>query len=147
MKKSFKKGHKYISVLSHPRSGYIIDVEDDRTKESVRTLLDKSLTEKQQSNLKTISMDMWRAYLSIAKEKLPNAEIVHDRFHLVKHLNDAIDKVRKREVRTNEELRNSRYALLKNKENLTEKQRIKFDAIRRSNYEVSKVLRENFKDL
>lgn len=147
--KSFKKGHKYVSVLSHPRSGCIIDVEDGRTKESVRTLLDKSLTEKQQSNLKTISMDMWRAYLSVAKEKLPDAEIVHDRFHLVKYLNDAIDKVRKREVISNEELRNSRYALLKNKENLTEKQRIKFDAIRQSNYEVSKVweVRENFKDL
>ncbi len=147
--KSFKKGHKYVSVLSHPRSGNIIDVEDGRTKESVRALLNKSLTEQQQSNIKTISMDMWKAYLSVAKEKLPNAEIVHDRFHLVKYLNDAIDKVRKREVKTNEELRNSRYALLKNEENLTEKQRIKFDAIRQSNYQVSKAweVRENFKDL
>ena len=147
--KSFKKGHKYVSVLSHPRSGSIIDIEDGRTKESVRALLDKSLTEEQQSNLKTISMDMWKAYLSVAKEKLPSAEIVHDRFHLVKYLNDAIDKVRKREVKTNEELRNSRYALLKNEENLTEKQRIKFDAIRQSNYQVSKAweVRENFKDL
>lgn len=147
--KSFKKGHKYVSVLSHPRSGSIIDVEEGRTKESVRVLLDKSLTEEQQSKLKTISMDMWKAYLSVAKEKLPSAEIVHDRFHLVKYLNDAIDKVRKREVKTNEELRNSRYALLKNEENLTEKQRIKFDAIRQSNYQVGKAweVRENFKDL
>ena len=147
--KSFKKGHKYVSVLSHPRSGIIIDIEDGRTKESVRALLDKSLTEQQQKNLKTLSMDMWKAYLSVAKEKLPNAEIVHDRFHLIKYLNDAIDKVRKREVKTNEELRNSRYALLKNEKNLTEKQRIKFDAIRQSNYQVSKAweVRENFKDL
>ena len=147
--KSFKKGHKYVSVLSHPRSGSIIDVEEGRTKESVRALLDKSLTEEQQSGLKTISMDMWKAYLSVAKEKLPNAEIVHDRFHLVKYLNDAIDKVRKREVKTNEELRNSRYALLKNEENLTEKQRIKFDAIRQSNCQVGKTweVKENFKGL
>ena len=147
--KSFKKGHQYVSVLSHPRSGCIIDVEDGRTKESTRALLDKSLTEKQQNNLKTISMDMWKAYLSVAKENLPNAEIVHDRFHLVKYLNDAIDKVRKREVISNEELRNSRYVLLKNEENLTEKQRLKFDAIRQANYEVSKAweVRENFKDL
>lgn len=147
--KSFKKGHKYVSVLSHPRSGCIIDVEDGRTKESVRNLLNKSLTGKQQSDIKTISMDMWKAYLSVAKEKLPGAEIVHDRFHLVKYLNDAIDKVRKREVKTNEELRNSRYILLKNEENLTEKQRIKFDAIRQTNYEVSKAweIKENFKDL
>lgn len=147
--KSFKKGHTYVSVLSHPRSGCIIDVEEDRTKESVRTLLNKSLTEQQQGEIRTISMDMWKAYMTVSKEKLPNAEIVHDRFHLIKYLNEAIDKVRKREVKTNEELRNSRYALLKNQENLTEKQRIKFDAIQQSNYEVSKAwqVRENFKDM
>jgi len=147
--KSFKKGHKYVSVLSHPRSGCIIDIEEGRTKESVRKLLDNSLTEQQQVAIQTISMDMWKAYLSVSKEKLPNAEIVHDRFHLVKYLNDAIDKVRKREVKDNEELRNSRYALLKNPENLTEKQRIKFDAIRQANYEVSRAwqVRENFKGM
>jgi len=147
--KSFKKGHKYVTVLSHPRSGNIIDVEEDRTKESVRKLMDKSLTEEQQQWVQTISMDMWKAYLSVSKEKLPKAEIVHDRFHLVKYLNDAIDKVRKREVKTHEVLKDSRYALLKNKENLTEKQRIKYEAIKDANYEVSKAwqVRENFKDL
>jgi len=133
--KSFKKGHKYVSVLSHPRSSCIIDVEYGRAKESVRTLLDKSLTKQQQHNIKTISMDMWKAYLLVAKEKLSGAEVVHDRFHLVKYLNEA--------------LRNSRYAFLKNEENLTDKQRIKLDAIRQFNYEVSKAweIRENFKDL
>jgi len=58
-------------------------------------LLDKSLTKQQQKNIKTISMDMWKAYIWVAKEKLPNASIVHDRFHLVKYLNTAIDKLRR----------------------------------------------------
>ena len=43
--KSFKKGHKYISVLSHPSSGCVLEVEEDRTKESCKKLLNKSLTE------------------------------------------------------------------------------------------------------
>jgi transposase len=147
--KSFKKGHKYVTVLSHPDSGCIIDVEEDRTKESCKKLLDKSLTPEQQQNVSTISMDMWKAFLSTAKEILPQAEVVHDRFHLVKYLNDAIDKVRRREVKTHEELKESRYALLKNPENLTEKQRIKFEQISSANYQVSKAwqVRENFKDL
>jgi hypothetical protein len=61
----------------------------------------------------------------------------------------AIDKVRRREVKHHEELKHSRYALLKNKENLTEQQRIKFEAISEANYEVSRAwqVRENFKDL
>lgn len=147
--KSFKNGHNYVSVLSSPYGASVIDVVEGRTKQSVRELLDKSLTKQQQKNIKTISMDMWKAYISVSKEKLPNASIVHDRFHLVKYLNAAIDKVRRKEVKTNEELRNSRYALLKNQENLTEKQRIKFDAIKAANYQVSKAwqVRENFQDL
>jgi len=94
-------------------------------------------------------MDMWKAFMNTAKEILPQASIVHDRFHLVKYLNEAIDKVRRREVKTNEELNNSRYALLKNPENLPDKQQLKFDAIRNANFEVSKAwqVRENFKDI
>ena len=90
---------------------------------------------------------MWKAYLESINEVLPKAKIVHDRFHLVKYLNDALDKVRRREVKHNEDLKNSRYALLKNEENLTEKQRIKFDSIQAANFEVSKAwrIRENFK--
>ena len=147
--KSFRKGHHYITVLSHPHSGCVLDVGEDRTKESVKSLLNKSLTNKQLQQVKAISMDMWKAFISTAQEMLPNAAIVHDRFHLVKYLNEAIDKVRRREVKQHEELKNSRYALLKNPENLTEKQRIHFDAIAGANYEVSKAwqVRENFKDL
>lgn len=147
--KSFKKGHQYVSVLSHPASGCVLDIAEGRTKESTEKLLDATLTKEQQHGVQTISMDMWKAYLTVSREKLQNAEIVHDRFHLVKYLNDAIDKVRRREVKTQEELKHSRYALLKNQENLTEKQRLKFEAIRNANYQVSKAwqVRENFKDL
>ncbi|SDD88719.1 Transposase [Algoriphagus faecimaris] len=147
--KSFKKGHNYVTVLSHPDSGCVIDVEEDRTKEACKKLLNKSLTEKQLEGVSAITMDMWQAYLQTAQEILPNAAIVHDRFHLVKYLNEAIDKVRRREVKNHQGLKNSRYALLKNPENLTEKQRIHFEAIADANYEVSKAwqVRENFKDL
>jgi len=144
--KSFKNGHSYVTVLSHPSSGCILNIEEGRTKESTRNILDKTLTIEQQQNIQTISMDMWKAYLTVCKEKLTNAQIVHDRFHLVKYLNKCIDQVRKREVKNNEELRNSRYAMLKNQANLTEKQRLKFEAIRAGNYKVSKAweVRENF---
>ena len=147
--KSFRKGHHYITVLSHPGTGTILEVEEHRTKQSCKLLLNKSLTEDQLAQVTTISMDMWTAFINTSKEMLPNAEIVHDRFHLIKYFNDAIDKVRRREVKQHEELKESRYALLKNQANLTEKQRLKFEAIRGANYEVSKAwqIRENFKDL
>lgn len=147
--KSFKKGHQYVTVLSHPTSGCVMAVGEGRSIEACKGLINSTLTTKQQQEVKTISMDMWQAYISTAKEMLPCAKIVHDRFHLVSYLNGAIDKVRRREVKAHAELKHSRYALLKNPKNLTEKQRIKFDSISGANYEVSKAwqVRENFKAL
>jgi transposase len=96
--KSFKKGHHYMTVLSHPSFGCVIDVEEDRTKESYKRLFNKSLAGKQVENVVTINVNMWKSYIKTAKEILPIASLVHDIFHLVKYLNDAIDKVRRREA-------------------------------------------------
>lgn len=147
--KSFKKGHKYVTVISHPCSGVILDVGEDRDGKSVDSLLTNTFTDAQRDSMRTVSMDMWKAYIRSAKNKLPNAEIVHDKFHLIAYLNKSMDQVRRREVTGNEELINSRYALLKNEENMTTKQKEKFEMIKSSNFEVAKVwhIRENFKQL
>ncbi len=147
--KSFQSGHHYATILSDPEAGRVLEVVEHRTLEASKDLIDKALTVEQKAQVRTISMDMWEAFLSLAKEKLPEAEIVHDKFHLIKYLNEAIDKVRRREVKEEVELKDSRYALLKNEENLTDKQRIKFAAIRAANYEVSRAweVRENFKEV
>lgn len=147
--KSFKSGHDYITVLSDPHSGCVLDVGHGRDKQSCEQLINRTLTEKQKSQVKHVSMDMWKPYMNLAVQQIPQAEITHDKFHLFKYLTEAIDKVRRREVKVHEELRNSRYALLKNKMNLTDKQRIKFESIKKGNYEVCKAwgVRENFKAL
>ncbi len=145
--KSFKKNHNYVTVLSSPLSGVVIDVCENRTKEATENLLKSVITEPNRDKVQTISLDMWKAYIESVNKVLPMAKKVHDRLHLIKYLNDALDKVRRREVKHHEELKNSRYALLKNTENLTEKQRIKFESIQEANLEVSKAwrIREDFK--
>lgn len=147
--KSFQKGHNYVTVLSSPDSGTIIDVVKDRTKEATKTLLTNSLTDTQKSKIETVSLDMWKAYNTAVEEILPKAKKVHDRFHLIKYLNEAIENVRKREVKKNEVLRNSRYSFLKNTFNLTVKQHIKFEEVLRANTKVGYVwgLKESFKSL
>jgi transposase len=153
--KSFKKDHQYINVLSHPGSGYVLDVEEDRTRESCKSLFNRIVTETQLGQVTTISTDIrhgaqvWPAYINSAQELLPNAAITHDRFQLIMYGNKAIDQVRRREVKQHDELKNTRYAFLKNPENLSEKRRIKFESIISTNYEVSKAwqVRENFKEL
>lgn len=147
--KAFKKGHNYVSVLSNPEDGTIIDVSEGRTKESCRTLFDNNLSLEQKKNVEQISVDMWEAYSIVIKEELPNSKIVHDRFHLIQYLNKAVDQVRRREVKTIEELKNSRYSLLKNQENLTMKQHFKFEEVLQLNTAVSLAwrLKESFKGL
>jgi len=147
--KSFKKGQKYVTVISHPRSCAVLDVGEDRDEKSVSALLKKTFTEEQRESMRTVSMDMWKSFINATEKHFPEAEIVHDKFHLIAYLNKSIDHVRRREVKQNEELTNSRYSLLKNEENFTEKQREKFELIKSSNFEVTKVwyIRENFKML
>ncbi|UAM99102.1 ISL3 family transposase [Polaribacter litorisediminis] len=147
--KSFRKGHQYISVLSSPLAGCVIDVVAGRDKQDAKALLERVITPENRDFVETVSLDMWKAYLSSVEEILPKADIVHDRFHLIKYLNDAIDKVRRREVKHHEELKNSRFVLLKNKENLTDNQQIIFEHIQAANYQVSKAwrVREDFKDI
>ena len=147
--KAFQKGHKYVTVISHPKSGVILEVGEGRDASSTDKLLDKTFTKKQLENINTVSMDMWKPYMQSIERKAPNAEIIHDKFHLIKYLNEAIDKFRRREVQKNEVLRNSRYILLKNEQNLTAKQQVKYQMIKDSNFEVTKAMniRENFKSL
>jgi transposase len=147
--KSFKKGHNYVTVLTHSQTAVILDVCEGRDEASVDSLLTESFTKDQRESIKTVSMDMWKSYMNSTENNLNNAEIVHDRYHLVTYLNKCIDKVRRRETKGNPELKGSRYALLKNQCNLTDKQMKKFEQIKYANYEVSKAwqVRENFREL
>lgn len=145
--KSFKHGHSYVTVASDPLTGIVIEVTENRDYSSCKKVLNAIV--KMGDKVKTVSMDMWKPYMNATKDILPKAEIIHDKFHLVKYMNDAVDKVRKREVKRHEELKNTKYLFLKNPENQTEKQRIKFETISSVNYEVSRAWRvkENFRAL
>ena len=147
--KAFQKGHQYVSVLCDPVARVVIDIVKDRTKKSCKLLLDNALSAFQKSKVETISLDMWKAFNTTVDAVLPKAKKVHNRFHLIKYLNEAIDKVRRREVKKNDVLINSRYSFLKNTYNLTKNQHFKFEEVLRLNTEVGYVwgLKESFKSL
>lgn len=147
--KSFHKGHSYVTVLSEPETGRILDIAEGRTKTYTSVMLHQNLTEKQMSEIKTVSMDMWPAFISSVMEELPKAKICHDKFHLVKYLNEAVDKVRRRETKNQTELKNSRYVWLKNPENLTSNQKDLFNALSNSNLHTAYAYhqKENFRSI
>jgi transposase len=82
-------------------------------------------------------MDIWQAYETRTETNAPNALIVHDRFHIAKYLNEAVDKVRRAEHRelqqaVDDRLKGMRQTLLFNPENLSDEKNDEIAALRRS---------------
>ncbi len=88
---------------------------------------------------------MWKAYISCATELFSHETLIHDRFHLIQYFNKAIDQVRRSEVKQHDELKHSRYALLKNEANRTTNQEDLFQTIQKLNLQVSIAWRRRFK--
>jgi transposase len=147
--KAVHKGHDYISILSDQQSGVVVEVIEGRSDDSVDELCQTSLSEEQRKAVRTVCTDMWQPYIKGAKTYFPNALHCHDNFHIVGYLNRAVDKCRRREVKQNEALKCTKYLFLKDKMSLTDEQYFKFEAIRKSNYEVSRAwqVKENFRDI
>lgn len=131
--KSFRSGHRYITTLNDLVGSRVIDVVEDRTTEATESLLN-ALTQAQLDGVISVSVDMWKAFAIAINRLLKNAAIVHDRFHISKYLNDAVDAVRRQESKTlakegDNTLVGSKFNWLRNPENMTEKQKNNFDAL------------------
>jgi transposase len=94
--KSFGRGHHYGTVLSDLDGHRVLEVVEHREEASARQALE-ALPEAQRAKVKVVALDMWPAFMGAAATTVPQADIVHDRFHVVKHLNEAVDTVRKQE--------------------------------------------------
>jgi transposase len=96
--KSFRKRHRYVTVVTDIDRGRVLYVADDRKRKSLDGFW-PTLTENQLVSIKGVAMDMWGPYITSTKEHLPDADekIVFDKFHVAKHLGEGVDKVRRGE--------------------------------------------------
>jgi transposase len=147
--KSFSNGQKYISILSDPIKKCVLDIIEGRKTEDATELLVSTLSPLQCEKVDIVSMDMWKAFMVAVEDVIPNADIVHDKFHTAKYLNNAVDEVRKSEVGKQIILKNSKYLFLTNPENWTEFQTLKFEEINQVNTVTSQawLIKENFKEI
>ena len=95
---SLQKRHEYVTVVTNIDNSRVIAVMDGRTEESLSDYLG-SLDQAQRTAIAVAAIDMWPAYINAVKHHLPNAKIAFDRFHIAKHLGDAVNAVRKDEPR------------------------------------------------
>ena len=95
---SRRKGQVYLTVVYDLERRVLLWVGDDRTEEAVRPFFTEEMGRRRCQTLQVVCMDMWAAYAKLVREHAPNAQILFDRFHIVKHLNEAVDAVRRESV-------------------------------------------------
>ena len=128
---SNRKGRgNYCCVLTNLETGEEIDILPDRKLDTIIAYFNK-LGIENCPNITVISSDMWDPYATAGKTLFPNAIHIIDRFHVVKSLNDALDKARKearRKMPDCEDLKKLKWTLFKRPENCTEEELSKLDA-------------------
>ena len=149
----WQKGHRYLTLVYQIEDGLkrLLWVAPERTEQSLRGFF-QTLSEEARLSIRFVCSDMWQPYLNVIAEQLDHAVHVLDRFHIMKKMNEAIDKVRRGEARRLAEdgyepvLKHSRWCLLKRPENRTEKETVKLSELLQYNLQSvrSHLLREDF---
>ena len=93
---SHRKGKQdYVCVLTDLDRGIQLDVLPDRKKQTLQAHFEQ-LGAAFCNQIEVVACDIWRPYIDVARACFPQAEIVIDRFHVVKALNLVLDQIRKR---------------------------------------------------
>jgi len=142
--KAAAKGHRYLTLVCDLEEGTVEHIALERKKESLDGYY-QGLSEEQLAGIKAVAMDMWEPYIQATLAQVPEAagKIVFDRFHVMGYLGKAVDTVRKQEHRAlmasgDETLKGSKYLWLYSRENVPERRRDEFDALRRKELKVGR---------
>ncbi len=98
--KSFLAGRhaeSFVCIMTDIDGNRVLEVSRGRSEEGAAELINRALNPVQQYMVSGVAMDMSAPFTKAVRKHLVNAGVVYDRFHLVKHLNDAVDKVRRSE--------------------------------------------------
>ncbi len=130
---SLHKGHQqFAMVLSDLERHCVITVLPERSQEAFEQWLD-ALSQAERQAIRVVAMDMWGPYRGVVQNKLPQAQIVADRFHVSRQLNEAIAKIRRtlqtKAAQTDYEiLKGTRWILVRNRAELKPEEETKLQA-------------------
>jgi len=121
---SIRKGHTYRIVVSDLIRRRPIWFGGADRKEASMALFYDWLGEKKTKGIRLAVMDMWKPFRNVTNERAPQAAILFDKFHIMRHLGKALDEVRKSEYRRlsghdRSYIKGQKYTLLSHRENLT----------------------------
>lgn len=154
---SYKRGHKYLTVVADHDTGRVVWVSKDRTKASFEGFF-QALGPERVAVLEAITLDASSIYKSVAAEQAPQAQLCVDPFHVIKWCNEALDALYRSQPAVPElsksgvsftTWRRLRYALLAGAERLATESEDLIRAVRRHNRRVYRgwELKEELREL
>ncbi|HMK46405.1 MAG TPA: ISL3 family transposase [Methanocella sp.] len=119
---AYEKGHHYLTIVRDVQRGIVIWAGEGR-KETTLDLFFQSLGEAVRK-IRAVVMDMWDPYIA-STSRWTRADIVFDKFHVAKKVNETLDKIRRREFANaapseRREFKKKRFIILKRRKNLDE---------------------------
>ena len=153
--KAVAKRHRYVTLVCDLDRSTVEYIGDDRKQTSLDAYY-QSLSRKQLAGIKAVAMDMWEPFISSTLAHVPDGEskIVFDRFHIMKHMLEAVDDIRKWEHGLlkhdgDETLKGTKYLWLFSEENLPEPSRERFVALRALHLKTGRAwaIKESLRDL
>ena len=145
-----KRGHSYITLFVDIDRRRVVYIADGKDADTVRQFADHVDTHNSDaSRIKKVCIDMSGAFIKGVTENLTEAEITFDKFHVMKLIGDAVDKVRRDETKSRPELKRSRYLWLKNERNLSSEQSAQLGSLSKTNLKTARAyhLRLAFQDI
>ena len=153
---SYRKGHKYVTTVTDQLSGQIVWAAEGKNADTLRYFFD-ALGPERCAAIAVVTMDMSEAYITVVQQTVSHAQIVFDRFHVQKLVNEALDETRRAEWRRLRGLdaeeaktvKGLRWPLLKNPWNPTRKQARRLATLQRDNGRLYRayLLKETFADI
>jgi transposase len=140
--KSFRSGQSYISLLTDLDGRRVLEVIEGCDQKTAEALW-QSLPEEQRRGIEAVALDMAPAFIAASRAAVPQAELVHDKFHVAKHLNEAVDTVRRQEhkelmAQGDETLKSTRQLWLFNPVNFSDEQAADFEQLKYSGLKVAR---------
>ena len=147
------KGHDYMTVVYDMERGHLIWVGVGRTANVLSQFLQR-LHPEAVASVQAVAMDMGPAYQKAVRENLPEADIVFDRFHVMKMMSKAIDNQRRVEFRRADKagkqlIKGTRFLLLHNSAKLNSDQQSRLQHLLANNYHLNQmyILKEQLQTL
>ena len=153
--KSFSKGNRYETLVYDIDESTVEYVGDKRDQNSLEEYY-KLFSLEEREKVKSVAMDMWDPYIAATKAYIPGAQkkIVFDRYHVMRLVVDAVDKVRKQEHRAlmedgNDILKGTKYLWLWNEENIPLYRWTEFEQLRSLDLKVcrARAIKDNLRNL